>query len=347
MGQTLKNDFPEVEQAVRLGKYGSQLVKSNRNVIREAHILYADSTVFEVFTLPMPAGNPKKALAELQSVVITESMAKKYFGTTNAINNVLQFDKEEARHVTGVIADIPAQSHFQADFLQPLHETKDAKVNKWGNHIFNTYLLLKPGTNPKAVDAKFERVLQTYLDPALRQFFQTTLAEARKKGNNFHYSLMPLRDIHLHSDRQSELSANTPIEYVYFFLLISLFILLIAIFNFVNLATARSAKRAREVGVRKVMGSARYDLIFQFLSESLLATFFALLVGVGLVYLLLPSFNELANKSLVFDQLFTPVSVCRKGIFGGCFFSPYRQRHSGGIGDDGENVETNRARKPV
>jgi putative ABC transport system permease protein len=309
MGQTLKNDFPEVEQAVRLGKYGSQLVKSGQNVIREQRILYADSTLFDVFTLPMLAGNPQKALAEPQSVVITESMAKKYFGTANALNNILQFDNEEARHVTGVIADIPAQSHFQADFLLPLHETKDAKVNKWGNHIFNTYLLLKPGTNPKAVDAKFERVLQTYLDPALRQFFQTSLAEARKKGNNYSYSLIPLLDIHLHSDRQGELSANTPIEYVYFFLLIALFILLIAVFNFVNLATARSAKRAREVGVRKVMGSARFDLVFQFLSESLLTTFLALLLGIGLVYLLLPSFNELANKNLIFTQLLTTSSV--------------------------------------
>ncbi|WP_428657556.1 ABC transporter permease [Runella sp.] len=309
MGQTLKNDFPEVEQAVRLGKYGSHLVKSNGNIIRESRVLYADSTIFDVFTLPMLAGNPQKALTEPQSVVITESTAKKYFGTINALNNLLQFDNEEARHVTGIIADIPAQSHFQADFLLPLHETKDAKVSKWGNHIFNTYLLLKPGTDPKAVDAKFERVLQTYLDPALRQFFQTTLAEVRKKGNNYSYSLMPLRDIHLHSDRQGELSANTPIEYVYFFLLIALFILLIAIFNFVNLATARSAKRAREVGVRKVMGSARFDLVFQFLSESLLTSFFALLVGIGLVYLLLPSFNELADKTLVFTRLLTTSSV--------------------------------------
>lgn len=310
MGQTLKQDFPEVEQTVRLGKYGSQLVKSGQIVIREPRVLYADSTLFDVFTLPMLAGNPQKALAEPQSVVITERMAKKYFGSIeNALHQPLQFDNDAVRHVTAVIQDIPAQSHFQADFLLPLHETNDAKVNKWGNHIFNTYLLLRPGTDPKAVEAKFERVLQTYLDPALRQFFQTTLADARKKGNDFRYSLMPLQDIHLHSDRQGELLPNTHIEYVYFFLLIALFILLIAVFNFINLTTARSAKRAREVGVRKVMGSARFDLVFQFLSESLLITFLALLVGVGLVYLLLPYFNELSDKTLVFNQLLTPASV--------------------------------------
>jgi putative ABC transport system permease protein len=170
-------------------------------------------------------------------------------------------------------------------------------------------LLLKPGTQPKAVAAKFEQVLQTYLDPALRRFFQTSLAETRKKGNNFRYSLMPLREIHLYSAREGELSANTSVMYVYFFLLIALFILLIAIFNFINLTTARAAKRAGEVGVRKALGSARFDLFLQFLIESLLTAFCASLVGIGLVYGLLPYFNELAGKNLIFDQLFTGSSV--------------------------------------
>ncbi|WP_332369593.1 permease prefix domain 2-containing transporter [Spirosoma telluris] len=196
MGQTLKKDFPEVEEATRLGKYGSHMitshvVKSNHIIIREKGVLYADSTVFNVFTLPMLAGNPKKALTEPQSVVITESTAKKYFGTTNALNRVLVFDDNDVRKVTGVIEDIPAQSHFQADFLLPLHELNDAKVNKWGNHMFTTYVLLRPGTDPKSVEAKFEHILQTYVDPALRRYFNTSLAESRKAGNDFKYSLMP------------------------------------------------------------------------------------------------------------------------------------------------------------
>ena len=309
MGQTLKRDFPEVEEATRLGKYGSHLVKSNQTVIREQGVLYADSTVFDVFTLPMLAGNPKKALAEPQSVVITASTAKKYFGTTDALNRVLVFDENDVKNVTAVIEDIPAQSHFQADFLLPLHETRDAKVAKWGNHIFTTYLLLRPGTDPKLVDAKFERILQTYVDPALRQFFNTSLAETRKAGNYFNYSLMPLTKIHLYSDRDGELLPNNNIEYVYLFLLIALFILLIAIFNFINLTTARSAKRAREVGVRKVAGCTRAELVLQFLSESLLTTFFALLVGVGLAYLLLPIFNTLAAKKLTFSEIINISSV--------------------------------------
>jgi putative ABC transport system permease protein len=309
MGQTLKRDFPEVEAATRLGKYGSHLVKNDQNTIREQRILYADSTVFDVFTLPMMAGNSKKALAEPQSVVITQSMAQKYFGTSNALNRLLTFDMDDVRRVTGIIADIPAQSHFQADFLLPLHETKDAKANKWGNHIFNTYLLLKPGTDPNSVEAKFEQILQTYMDPALRQFFQTTLAETRKVGNNFKYSLMPLLDIHLYSDREGDLLPNNSIEYVYLFLMIASAILLIAVFNFINLTTARSAKRSREVGVRKVMGSNRLNLMAQFLSESLLFTFLALLVGIGLVYILLPSFNTLAAKQLSISQLIDVSSI--------------------------------------
>lgn len=309
MGQTLKRDFPEIEQTTRLGKYGSHLVKSGRATIREQRVLYADSTVFDVFTLPVIAGNPKKALAEPNSVVITQRMAQKYFGASNALDRTLTFDTDQVRRVTAVIADIPAQSHFQADFLLPLHETAEAKVNKWGNHVFNTYLLLRPGTDPKSVEAKFEQVLQTYMDPALRRFFQTSLAETRKAGNNFSYSLMPLPDIHLHSDREGELLPNNSVEYIYLFLSIAFFILLIAVFNFINLSTARSAKRAREVGVRKVMGSNRADLIGSFLAESLLFTFLASVVGITLVYLLLPDFNSLAAKSLSVDQVLNGWSV--------------------------------------
>lgn len=309
MGQTLKRDFPEIEETTRLGKYGSHLVKGSKSAIREQRVLYADSTVFDVFTLPVIAGNPKKALAEPNSVVITQRMAKKYFGASNALDRTLIFDTDQVRRVTAVIADIPAQSHFQADFLLPLHETAEAKVNKWGNHVFNTYLLLRPGTDPQSVEAKFERVLQTYMDPALRRFFQTSLAETRKAGNNFSYSLMPLLDIHLHSDREGELLPNNSIEYIYLFLGIAFFILLIAVFNFINLSTARSAKRAREVGVRKVMGSTRADLIGQFLAESLLFTALASVVGIGLVYLLLPDFNSLSAKSLSIGQVADTLSI--------------------------------------
>ncbi|MFD1143822.1 ABC transporter permease [Larkinella insperata] len=310
MGQTLKRDFPEVEEATRLGKYGSHLVKSGSVILREQNVLYADSTVFDVFTLPVLTGNAEKALTEPQSVVLTRSTAIRYFGSPDAVNRVLTFDHNDVRRVTAVIEDIPVQSHFRADFILPLHATKDAKANKWGNHIFNTYLLLKPGTNPRVVEAKFERILQTYVDPALRQFFQTTLADTRKAGNNFNYTLLPLRDIHLHSDRQGELAPNNSMESVYLFGLIALFILLIAVFNFINLTTAQSGKRAREVGVRKVMGSNRTELMGQFLAESVLITFLALLAGLGMVYLLLPTFNTLAAKTLSFSQLVNGTSIC-------------------------------------
>ena len=309
MAQTLKKDFPEVEESTRLGKYGSQLVKSDRAFAREQNIIYADSTVFEVFTLPFIAGNPKKSLTEPGSVVVTRQMALKYFGTADALNRTLVFDNGEARRVTGVMQDMPHQSHFSANFLLPVYETKDAKANKWGNHIFNTYVILKSGTDPKSVEAKFERVIQTYMDPALRQYFQTTLAETRKAGNNFSYSLIPLPDIHLYSNREGELSPNGSIQYFYIFLIIGLFILLIAVFNFVNLTTARSSKRAREVGVRKVMGSNRSVLIFQFLSESMLTTFLALLTGIVLLYTLLPAFNALAARELSFSDAINPQTI--------------------------------------
>jgi len=309
MGETLKHDFSEVEAFTRLGKSDSRLVKNGQTNIRESHILYADSTVFDVFTLRVIEGNPAKALTDPQSVVITKRMARKYFGKTSALNKTLVFDNDEPRKVTAVMEDMPVQSHFQADFLLPLYATKDAKAAKWSNHIFNTYVLLKAGTNPSAVESKFEKIVQLYLDPALRKYFNTTLAETRKAGNNYSYSLMPLTDIHLHSDREGELSANNSIEYIYLFLIIALFILLIAIFNFINLSTARSAKRAREVGIRKVMGSDRSVLVFQFLSEAMLTTFLALLSGIGLVQVLLPYFNKLAGKNLILSQTSDPLSI--------------------------------------
>jgi len=309
MGQTLKQDFPEIESVTRLGKYGSQLVKSTQSAIREQRIVYADSTVFDVFTLPLLQGNSSKALADPQSVVISRSMAQKYFGNTNALNRTLTFNINEVRKVTGVMEDMPEQSHFHADFLLPIYETKDAKVNKWGNHIFNTYVVLKPGTEPKSVEAKFEQILQTYLDPALKQYFQTTLTETRKAGNNYSYLLMPVTAIHLYSDRQGELAPNGSIQYIYVFVLIGLFILLIAVFNFINLTTARSVKRAREVGVRKVMGSNRFVLICQFLSESFLITFLALVVGILLLYSFLPTFNSLADKHLFVEKSVNIVSI--------------------------------------
>ncbi|MCF0053613.1 ABC transporter permease [Dyadobacter sp. LJ53] len=298
LGATLKRDFPEVEEAVRLGKYQSCLVKSTHENIREQAVLLADSTLFNVFTLPILAGNPTTALTQPNSVVITERMAKKYFGSTNALNKVLIFNNKESKQVSAIIKDIPAQSHFQADFILPLWLTNNAKVDKWGNHIFNTYILLRPGTNPQAVEGKFEKILQTYMDPALRRFFNTSLAEARKQGNYFRYSLIPLTDIHLHSARAGELMPNGSIEYVYIFTGIALFILLIAVVNFINLTTARSIKRAREIGVRKVLGSSRIGLISQFLSESLLIAIISMLIAFVMVLVLLPFFNSLTAENL-------------------------------------------------
>ncbi len=317
MGQTLKQDFQEVEAFTRLGKAESMLVKKGADFVRENRVLFADSTLFDVFTLPVLEGNPKKALTDPFSIVITKSIAQKYFGAGPALNKTMVFSDGDARKVTAVIENIPVNSHFQADFLLPLHATKDAKVNKWGNHIFNTYLLLKAGTKPESVEAKFEKVLQVYLDPALKRFFNTTLAETRKAGNNYKYSLMPLTEIHLYSDRAGELSANSSIEYIYLFSIIAFFILLIAVFNFINLSTARSARRAREVGVRKVMGSNRSILVFQFLSESMLTTFLALISGLILVVILLPFFNQVSGKNILFMQItgLLPVLSLLAGTF--------------------------------
>ncbi|MBD0293973.1 MAG: ABC transporter permease, partial [Flavisolibacter sp.] len=256
------------------------------------------STLFDVFTLPMLAGNPKKALAEPNSVVITESIAKKYFGTTNVLGQTLLFDNKDNYKITGIIKDVPENSHFNFDFFVALAGVKEANQNIWVSFNFNTYLLFKDGVNAKAFEKKFEELLSKYIFPQAQQIMQISPEDFERSGNYIHFSLTPLTAIHLHSDRIAELGPNSDIQVVYIFSAIAVFILLIACVNFMNLSTARSSNRAKEVGVRKVLGTHRKNLIIQFLTESVLMSLIALVFAILFALLLLPYLNELAAKKL-------------------------------------------------
>jgi putative ABC transport system permease protein len=308
MGPTMVKDYPQVLAAVRFRNQGGALVKKGDQHIKENRMIYVDSTLFDVFTLPMLAGNPKKALTELNSVVITESTARKYFGNPNtALGQVLRFDNREDFKVTGVIRDIPANSHFRYDFFLSMQNLEESKQNNWVSHNFNTYLLLRKDADPKEVEAKFEELIDKYIGPQVKQLMNiNSLSEFKKSGNNIGYGLSPLTSIHLHSDRVAELAPNGNIQYVYIFAAIALFILLIACINFMNLATARSASRAKEVGVRKVMGSLRSSLIGQFLTESVLMSMIAFGLATVSAFLLLPYFNQLAVKEMTFPLFSSP-----------------------------------------
>ncbi|MGN6397037.1 MAG: ABC transporter permease [Mucilaginibacter sp.] len=299
LAKTLKAEFPYVENTVRIKNAGSLHVKLNNSSILENGFAFADPSLFDVFTLPMINGNPKIALAEPNSVVITESTAQKYFKSTNVLGKFIPVDGNTLLKITGVIKDIPKQSHFKFDFFISMSSFKDSESNQWLRSDYNTYVLFKNAADHKKLEAALPAFLNKFSGDDMRNQLHQTMSEFEKGGSFFRLNLTPLTDIHLKSNRTGELGPNSTIQYVYIFSAIALFILLIACVNFMNLSTARSANRAREVGVRKVLGSAKKHLIAQFLVESILVTFAATIIAIVLAALLLPAFNQLSGKDLV------------------------------------------------
>ena len=304
MGATLKKDYPQVEEYARIyASGGSKLVKKGNQFIDEPNVVHADSTLFNVFTLPAVSGNTATALNEPNTVVITESTAKKYFNTTDAVGKTIETDGKTLYKVTAIIKDIPRNSHFNFDFIFSMDNVNYGFGN-FLSHNFQTYILLKEGTDYKAFEKNFDQVIAKYIVPQAKQFMQIeSMDDFAKAGNKLEYKLMPLTDIHLRSDRFPELGTNGNIQYVYIFSAIAIFILLIACINFMNLSTARSANRAKEVGIRKVLGTEKKSLVRQFLTESTLMAILSLLIALVVAWLVLPLFNEVSSKSLTIQSL--------------------------------------------
>ena len=314
LAQTLKNDFPYVENTVRIKNAGSRHVKKGAQNILENNIAFADPSLFDVFTLPMISGSPQTALAEPNSVVLTESTAKKYFNSTVVVGRTLTFDDKDFYKVTGVIKDIPRTSHFNFDFFISMATFPDSRSDEWLRSDYNTYVLFRDAADHKRLEAALPAFLNKYSGPQMQSQLKMNTAEFEKSGSYFRLNLTALTDIHLKSDRTGELGPNSTVQYVYIFSAIALFILLIACVNFMNLSTARSANRAREVGVRKVLGSPRKYLVFQFLTESVLITLVAALIAFFAAVALLPAFNQLSGKNMVINaQMLSwliPALVC-------------------------------------
>lgn len=307
MGQVLKKDYPQVEEYTRIyANEGAKLIKKGNEFINEENIAYVDSTFFNMFTLPAVEGNTKTALNEPNTVVITESTAKKYFSETNVTGKTIEVKNDENTtlfKITAVIKDMPENSHFHFDFMLSMKNV-DYEWGQYTSHNFNTYLLLKKGTDYKVFEKNFDQYIQKYVIPYVQQFVKiSSIEELRKSGNKLEYSLMPLTKIHLYSDYNYELSPSGNIQYVYIFSAVALFILIIACINFMNLSTARSASRAKEIGIRKVLGTQRKTLVAQFLVESTITAFISLTIAIAAAYLVLPLFNDVAAKSLSVNDL--------------------------------------------
>ncbi len=302
LAETLLREYPEIESVVRFRSRGSYLVKSGNATesFREHQIIWADSTFFKIFSVPVLKGDSSTALKDPNSVAISESTAEKYFHGLDPLGQTLILDNNMNTKVTAVFADMPSTSHFRFDILISMEGLEEAKSSNFLSNNFNTYLLLRKGSDPDALMKKFPALVGKYIGPQAAQALggEFTMEKFFASGNKLEYSLMPLTDIHLHSDLTAELSANSDITYVYLFGAIALFILVIGCINFMNLSTARSANRAKEVGLRKVMGSLRRHLVIQFLMESILLSLLAFLLAVGLAYLAMPYFNSISQLNL-------------------------------------------------
>ena len=307
MGELLKKDYPQVEEYTRAyTNDGPKLLRKGNEYITEPRVANVDSTFFLLFQLTALEGDTRTALNEPNTVVISESAAKKYFGTVQVINKQLEVKEDDintAYKITAVIKDIPKETHFSFEFLFSMKNIK----YQWGqltSHNFHTYLLLKPGTDYKAFEKNFEQYSEKYVVPFAQQFVKiSSMADFRKAGNRLDYTLTPLTDIHLHSDFTYEINPSGSIQFVYIFSAVALFILILACINFMNLSTARSAKRAKEVGIRKVLGTERKTLISQFLVESTITAAISLIIALMIAFFVLPLFNDVADKSLSVKDL--------------------------------------------
>jgi putative ABC transport system permease protein len=301
VAQAIKTDYPEVEDATRIRVYGSPKITYKDKTFKDDELAFVDPNFFSIFTLPLMEGNAKTALQQPHTLVITKALAKRYFRNENPVGKTLSFDNNEFYKVTGVIDKVPANSHFHFDLFASMTGLDEAKSDSWMGSNYFTYLLLKPGYNYKKLEAKLPAMVEKYMGPQIQKEMGISLSQFRTKGNHLGFALQPLTSIHLYSHSNFELDAPGNAMYVYIFGAIAIFMLLIACINFINLSTASASKRAKEVGVRKVIGSGKSQLVFQFLTESALLVFIALLVALILMQLALPEFNSISGKNLVFD----------------------------------------------
>ncbi len=299
VARTLKTDYPEVQEATRLVQGGSPIITYGDKSFKEEAFAYVDPNFFQVFTLPFIKGDEATALIQPNTIVITQAIAGKYFGKDNPIGKVLNFkSRNTSFKVTGLIDKVPDNSSFHFDFFASMASWPDAKSTSFMTSGYYTYLVLPKGYDYKKLQAKLPQFTDKYMGPQMQQGLGMSLDEFRKHGNDIGLFLQPLTDIHLHSDFTGDLEPEGDIRYVYIFGAIALFILLLACINFMNLSTAGASRRVREVGIRKVLGSVKWQLIGQFLLESILLTTIAFLLAIFFVYAALPFFNNLSGKDL-------------------------------------------------
>lgn len=333
-GYYFPTDFPEIKKMTRLLDNGITPLRYKEKLINEQHVYFADENLFDVFTVKVTKGNPKTALADPYSVMLSEANAKKYFGDEDPMNKTLRCNNQFDLKVTGVYKSFPANSHIHPEMMVSFNTLKDTLVygaenlrTNWGNNSFFTYLLLPGHYDIKNMESRFPSFIDKHM--AGQEYVGKQASKYTK------ISLQKLTDIHLYSHTDYEAESNGDINRVYIFAAIALFILLIACINYMNLSTARSALRAKEIGIRKVVGAERKELIFQFLSESVIVTVIAGIFAIVFLWLTLPWLNKVSGQELSMNillqwQVLVPVLLAPvavgliSGIYPAMFMSSFR-----------------------
>lgn len=302
MGEALSKDYPEVEEAVRfVGAGGGNdiMYKNGDQRLYENKVFFVDSNIFKVFTHKFIEGNPKTALVAPNSMVLTQSVAEKFFGRNKTyVGKTLENINGDVYKVTAVIKDVPKNSHLLFNILISRSSLPADFASNWGGFGFYTYVLLKPNTNAASFEKKLLPVYDKYLASIFAQF-----------NIKMRFGIIPVTAIHLHADTANEPEELGSMSYIYIFAAVAFFMLVIACINYMNLTTARSARRAKEIGIRKVAGSTQKQLVAQFLVESIVTACFALLLSIGIIALLLPAFNSISGKYISFFTLLQPKTL--------------------------------------
>lgn len=320
--------MPEIEAFCRIRKYGDYLIKNvDQQNFNEENVILADNSIFKLFPTDIILGDRTALLTKPQQLVLSEKMAKKYFDSPqNAVGKNLILDNNNTYQVTGVFADFPATNHFDADFILSLvgnNEIAETPPFWVTDNNFSTYFLLSPTVTLSQFNSKWEEIVKGKVETALSKVLQTNLAEFEATGQYLKLEIQPVADIHLDPTYEFSLKTSGDRSYVWIFSIIGLMILLIACINYMNLSTAKSTNRTKEIAVRKVLGSYRSSLIQQFLTESITVTAVAFFLAIGVAYFLLPAFSELTARQITFpnDQLsfaaIIIVSIVGIGILAG------------------------------
>jgi putative ABC transport system permease protein len=304
MAFTVKDKFPEVDEAVRINAWDETIIRYEDRTFVEDAFIAADSTFFKVFTSPLIKGNPNTALTKPHTVVITESTARKIFGNQPAMGKSIKVGSHETYHeVTGIMKDMPTTSHFDCNMVGSFVTSDRSSQGNWLSNNLATYLLLAENTTAEQVEDKFPELLREHAGPILEEFLGLSFDEFLEKGNRYAYHLQSLTDIHLNPEIEGGMKPPHDKKYIYIFSVVALMLIVIAAINYMNLSTARASSRAKEVGLRKVAGSNKRMLISQFLTESVIMTLMALILAVIIVQVLLPYFNNLINTSLTLNYI--------------------------------------------